>query len=360
MAASGATKESLLPPLWVLTLVTVAVAVWLVIKLKEIVVLLVVGYSIAYVIDPWLSWLEKRGVSRSGGVFLTVLLAVLLVLLLALTALPTIFREYSELSTNLPGYLEQAREKFVPLIRDIKEVVPDAVKSRIKPESVVDFLPAVGGGALKKLTGAVSAALFKGYSFALFLINLALLPFIVFYLAVDWKRFHEAALSFFPIVKRSKVRQIFLEIDSYVSSFVRGQLLVGLVLFLLYAAGLGLVGVELWFLLAFISGFGNLIPYLGFLCGIILSSIMALVTFGDWWHLLLVWGVYAIVQALEGTLITPRILGNKVGLSPLVIILAIVAGGVLFGLLGIFLAVPVAAALRVLILHAHDWVLSNS
>ena len=115
------------------------------------------------------------------------------------------------------------------------------------------------------------------------------------------------------------------------------------------------MGVDLWLLLAAISGFGNIIPYLGFIIGILLSSLMALVTFGDFTHVLWVWGVYAIVQALEGTVITPRVLGESLGLSPLVIILALFAGGQLFGLLGIFLAVPTAAALRVVVRHSYMW-----
>jgi predicted PurR-regulated permease PerM len=118
--------------------------------------------------------------------------------------------------------------------------------------------------------------------------------------------------------------------------------------------------VELWFLLALIAGFGNLIPYLGFLTGIVLSSIMALVTFGDTEHLVQVLILFGIVQALEGTLITPRIVGNKVGLSPLAVILAIFAGGKLFGLLGVFLAVPVAAALRVIWRYLHRWLISRA
>jgi predicted PurR-regulated permease PerM len=155
------------------------------------------------------------------------------------------------------------------------------------------------------------------------------------------------------------VELIFREIDGYVSSFVRGQFLVCTVLFALYALGLWIVGVDLWLLLAVITGFGNLVPYVGFLSGIVISSLMALVTFGDMLHVVYVWLVFAIVQALEGTIVTPRILGGSVGLSPLVIILALFAGGQLAGLLGIFLAVPAAAAFRVLVRHGYQSVMER-
>jgi predicted PurR-regulated permease PerM len=156
------------------------------------------------------------------------------------------------------------------------------------------------------------------------------------------------------------VGEIFKEIDGYVSSFVRGQIIVCAVLFVLYTIGLGILGVDLWLLLAAISGFGNIIPYAGFLVGIVLSSLLTLVTFGDLVHLLWLWGIYAVVQFLEGTFITPRILGESVGLSPLMVILALFAGGQLFGLLGIFLAVPAAAVLKVLGKHSYGWVMHRN
>jgi predicted PurR-regulated permease PerM len=190
-------------------------------------------------------------------------------------------------------------------------------------------------------------------------VNIALLPFIVYYLAIDLPRIHQFFGGLVPLTKRTKVQAIFREIDVYVSAFVRGQAIVCCVLFVLYALGLWIVGVDLWLLLAAISGFGNIIPFVGFLCGIVLSSLMALVTFGDFIHLVWVWAVYAIVQALEGTFISPRILGDSVGLSPLIIILSLFAGGQLCGLLGIFLAVPVAAALRVLMRSSYQWVITR-
>ncbi|MBN8550702.1 MAG: AI-2E family transporter, partial [Deltaproteobacteria bacterium] len=171
--------------------------------------------------------------------------------------------------------------------------------------------------------------------------------------------FHAWVLSLFPSSRRRRVAEVAREIDGHISAFVRGQLTVGTILFVLYLIGLGIVGVELWFLLAVIAGFGAIIPYMGFLAGIVLSSIMALATFGDVSHLIQVWGVFFVVQFLEGTFITPKVVGDKVGLSPLVVILAIVAGGQLFGLLGVFLAVPGAAVARVLLRHLHLWLVSQ-
>jgi predicted PurR-regulated permease PerM len=139
-------------------------------------------------------------------------------------------------------------------------------------------------------------------------------------------------------VIKNRITAIGGEINGYVSAFVRGQITIGVILTALYAVGLGaFVGVELWFLIAVIAGMGSLIPYFGLITGVLLGSIMALVTFGDLQHLIYTWLVFIVVQFVTDTFITPKVVGAGVGLSPLVVILALLAGGQLFGLLGLFL-----------------------
>lgn len=346
--------ESLMPPLWILTLLGCAVSLWILYQLKEIMVLLVVGYSIAYVIDPALDYLERKKISRTWGVGIIFAGFALVIAVLALTAVPTIARQYTTLSTNLPDYITTGKEKLLPLLERAKSYFPG------EGGTPLDHLPPITGETLNKIFGGVLTALLGGYSITLTLLNLLLLPFIAFYIAVDFSPLHAEALLLFPASYRKKVRDLCQEMNHYVSAFVRGQITVCSILFLLYAAGLSLLGVQLWFLLAVIAGFGNMIPYLGFLSGIILSSIMALATFGDLSHMVKVWILFAIVQALEGFLITPQVIGEKVGISPLGIILAIFTGGQLFGLLGIFLAVPGAAIVKVIANHFHAWVLQRA
>ena len=347
--------ESIIPPRWLITLVALALGAWLVYQLKEIVVLLVVGYCIAYVIDPLLQMLEKWKISRRVGVFVIVGGAVVVVGLLCLTALPTIEREYDKLSSNLPQYIDEARAKANPILSRVRDYLPKALGN-----GEIPHIPSVSGDAVKGIIATLINALLSGYNIVLILVNVALLPFIVFYVAVDFRRLHVGFLLLFPASRRSSLLRLGKEIDSYIAAFVRGQLLVGGILSSLYFVGLNIIGVELSIVLALLSGFGNLIPYFGFLSGIILSSIMALVTFGDMSHLAQVLILYTVVQILEGTLITPKIVGDKVGLSPLVVILSIVIAGKLFGLLGIFLAIPSAAVLRVLAREAHRWLINRA
>jgi predicted PurR-regulated permease PerM len=290
-------------------------------------------------------------------------LVVFALAIFGMTAVPAIVDEFRRLITNLQHYVETSRQKLGPVVDRLLDATPFAGLLHQDIDhlfaSAPDLVASINGESVKRVLNAVGGTLLQGYSKALTLVNIALLPFIVYYLAVDLPRLHAFFLGIFPLTKRAKVESIVSEIDTYVSAFVRGQAIVCCVLFVLYSFGLWLVGVDLWLLLAAISGFGNIIPYVGFLTGIVLSSVMALVTFGDVSHMLYVWGVYAAVQALEGTFITPKILGDSVGLSPLVIILALFVGGQLFGLLGIFLAVPAAAALRVLARSSYEWVMDR-
>ncbi|MCB0333530.1 MAG: AI-2E family transporter [Bdellovibrionales bacterium] len=353
-------RDSLFPPLWVLFALFLCGIGWLAYELKEIVFLLIVGYCVAYILDPVLDHLEQKNISRSVGVFLILLVLTLAVVLLALTAIPTIVREFGELSKNFPTYFETVKEKLHPLMGVLSPYLPTDFSLEHGLSYLTEHAPAVSGDTIQGIVSGIASTLLRGYSLTLTIVNLFLLPFLVYYIAVDFDRINSYVLEWFPILQRQKVAKLFAEIDMYVSAYVRGQLTVGFVLFLLYATGLGIIGVELWFLIAVVSGFGNLIPYLGSIVGILLSTVMTLVTFGTFTHVLIVWGLYAVVQFLEGTFITPWIVGDKVGLSPLSVLLALLAGGTLFGLIGIFLAVPGVAIARVLIRVFHGWLLTRS
>lgn len=344
-------EESILPPKWVMFSLVASLFVWLVWELKEIASLLVVAYCISYLIDPLVSRLQRYRINRSFGIVLTFILLFIVGFFLVGSAIPTLVRDYEKFSERLPQYATQINEAVQPVI----EKVETLLKMHAENGNGVPSINEMSFSWAKNVLVGMKNALLKGYSLTLTILNLILLPFFVFYVAADFKRLHHSFLAFFPSRNRSKVKEIGLKIDHYVSSFVRGQLTVGVILSALYALGLAIVGLDLWFLLAVISGFGNIIPYFGFIVGITLSSVIAIFSGEGFAGVAQVWLVFIIVQALEGTLITPRIIGDKVGLSPLVIILAIVAGGQIFGFLGIILAVPLAAALRVVIAEGREW-----
>jgi predicted PurR-regulated permease PerM len=352
-------SDRFLPPLWILTLLAAALFLWLTYQLKELVVLLVAGYAIAYLIDPILDFMERRKISRTIGLFVFLGIILIAALLAITTVFPILLDEFRKLSNNFPTYIALAKERIFLLIESLKMHMPKEMQAKFDTLTPESILPSITGDTLNNLTGGVLSALLKGYSVTLTIINLLLLPFIVFYLSVDFDKNHKIIMTLIPKQYRQTGAEIAEEIDTYVSAFVHGQFIVGTILFTLYTLGLGLIGVELWFLLAVISGFGNFVPYLGFCVGIVLSSIMALVTFQDMNHLYWVWGLYAVIQTLSDTFIAPKVIGQKVGLSPLGIILAIFAASKIFGILGLMLAVPIAAVVKVLFRRLHRWVVKK-
>jgi predicted PurR-regulated permease PerM len=220
--------------------------------------------------------------------------------------------------------------------------------------------PELGTQWVGTLFGPAEAALMSGYSLTLTLANLLILPFVVFYLVVDWEAIHRHLLTLIPPIHRTTVKGLVLQIDQQISNFVRGQLFIGSILTLLYAVGLGGRGIELWFIIAILSGFGNLVPYLGFCVGIVLASIMSLFTYGTLSSLYWVWGIFLFVQFVNDWVLTPKVLGERVGLSPLVVLLAIFASGKLLGFLGVVLAIPICAVIRVLGNFLFDWVVAST
>lgn len=350
-------NDRFLPPAWVMVLLGACGVVWLLSELREMLVLMIISYALAYVIDPLVTRLEKEGVSRSVGVIGILTVFALLVVVLFFTAVPTIGSEITTLSNNLPTYMETLRTRWQPQLAAVADYLPADLRTVVMGESIEPALNYLNGGVLQKIAAALGAALLQGYSLTLTALNLVLLPFLVYYLSVDFHTLHRSALELFPILQRRQVADIVEEMDRYVSAFVRGQIMVCAILFVLYAIGLKIIGVQLWFLLSIIAGFGNMIPYIGTLMGIVLSSLMALLTFGELGPVVKVLIVFGVVQFAEGMFITPRVMGKNVGMSPLTVILAIFIGGKLFGLLGIFLAIPGAAVLKVLARHLHSKVI---
>ncbi len=344
-------SNSLLPPKWLIFAISIVISIFLLVKLKEMFILIILGLAISYIIEPILLYLESKKVRRIVGICLIGFVFALIIFLITVTVAPVLLREFQELLTNLPRYIVQVKSKVLPFIEKFETRFPSLSLSHLFVSSGAGIETEI----LQRISNYGGQALLKGYSITLAVLNLVLLPFIIFYISMDFPKVREFILNFFPPKVRTKVNVMLSEIDDSLSGFVRGQLIVCISLFILYAVGLASLRIELWGVLALISGFGHIVPYLGLLLGIVLSSIMALVTHETFTSVLLVWALYVLIQFIEGTFITPKVLGEKVGLSPLVVILAILAGGSLFGLLGIFLAIPGVAIGRVLFTNYYNW-----
>lgn len=309
-----------------------------------------VALGLAYLLNPLLDFLERRRVGRITGVWL-ILLAVFVAAATALAFLmPAVQEEVGVLVANAPLYAEKMRELVFSILERFGIALPQT------GAGFADFVVERIRGVSPDVIPTVAAAVFRGaggaFSLVMGFLNLLIIPVMTFYLLKDFPALKDGIYSLIPRHRLAGVSGLFSEIDDILSSFVRGQLLVCLILGILYSAGLLLVGVDLAILIGLVSGLISFIPYLGLMVGMVVSVVMAAVKFGDVLHPAMAMLVFVVVQTLEGTVISPKIVGEKVGLHPVTIILAVMVGGALMGFVGILIAVPAAAAGNVLLRHA--------
>jgi predicted PurR-regulated permease PerM len=186
-------------------------------------------------------------------------------------------------------------------------------------------------------------------SFLSIILQIVLIPIIAYYLMVSFNNIIDGAVDLIPPYTRNPIVKKFREIDSLIAAFVRGQLTIAFIMAVLYSIGFIIIGIDLSIVIGVVSGLLFVVPYLGTLVAIVGGSIMAFVKFGDFLHVLYVLGWIGIVQVFESYFLTPRIVGQAVGLNPVVYILVLIAGANLFGFVGLLVAIPLAAVARVLL-----------
>ena len=184
--------------------------------------------------------------------------------------------------------------------------------------------------------------------------NLILIPVVTFYLLRDWDLLVKGVHDLLPRNMQAEISRTAIEVDDVLGAFFRGQLMVMLALGVIYSVGLSLVGVELAVLIGMGAGLLSVVPYLGSIVGVLVAAGAAIFQFQDWFHLLMVLLVFGVGQSAESMYLTPKLVGDRIGLHPVTVIFAVLAGGQLFGFLGVLLAMPVAAVLNVLVRHMHN------
>jgi predicted PurR-regulated permease PerM len=308
----------------------------------------VLSAGLAYLADPLVDRLQRR-MSRTLAVTLVfvTLSAVFLPLLMLL--LPLLIDQVREFITHVPDYLAWIQQTGLPAIGVHLPPEMQLDAENIK-RVVAENLPEAGGLA-RDLFGTLSRS---GGAFLLFMANLLLIPVVTFYLLRDWDTLIAWVDGALPPRYRDTVRVLAQESDFVLSGFLRGQLLVMLSLGAIYSLGLWIVGVKLALLIGIGAGLVSFVPYLGFIAGLLAASIAVLAQMNGLTPLLGVLAVFMIGQAVESMLLTPWLVGDRIGLHPVAVIFAVMAGGQLFGFLGMLLALPVAAVANVLIRHAHE------
>jgi len=315
-----------------------------------------IAFALAYLLDPVTDRLESLKISRTFAVLVLMAGVFSLVTGIGLLIFPLLKLQAEHLVSNLPNYIVIMQEWIYPLLGVVGE--PEKIQGILNRELLkVGELPLKVISSVTSILWGSVAGLF---SFILLLANLVIIPVVMFYLLRDYDLINKKMLSFVPARSREQVLSLIKEIDGVLAGFVRGQLMVGLIMAGLYSIGLFFCGTPMSLFIGLLAGLASLVPYLGLVFGFVPAAILTFMQTQDWVLVFGVAGVFAVVQGLEGMIITPRIVGEKIGLHPVAIILAVLLGAEFFGLVGVIVSVPVAAALNVLFTHGLNEYKSSS
>ncbi|WP_449280188.1 AI-2E family transporter [Luteimonas changyuni] len=333
---------------WALLLCAIG---WLVWRLGPVLTPFVFAALLAWMGDPLVDRLEESGRSRNVAVVMVFTVMVLFLVLALVILVPMIARQISILGEALPDYRDWLLQTALPWLEARTGVDIDAW---MDPARILDFFrehSERAGGIAATALGVVSRS---GMAMVTWAVNIVLIPVITFFFLRDWDLMVERVASVIPRDHVDTASRLARESSDVLGGFLRGQFLVMVILGVMYGLGLWLVGLELGLLIGLIAGLFTFIPYIGPATGIVLGIIAALIEYGDWQHLLGVSVVFGLGQLIESYWLTPKLVGDRIGLHPVAVIFAVMAGGVLFGFVGMLIALPGAAVVNVMLRFAHE------
>jgi len=324
--------------------------VLLFILLKPILTPFVIGALLAYLGDPLADKLEAWGLGRTSAVSVVFFCLTLLLVIVLLLTVPLAGRQLDMLVDKIPVWMEGVQETAIPWLQQ-RLGLPDGSLPSDKIKTVLSENWGAAGGLLGQLSSKLAGS---GLAVIMALTNLVLIPVVSFYLLRDWDVLILKARNLLPRRVEPIVVRLLTECDEIIGAFIRGQLLVMLALGTIYSLGLWMLGLDLALILGLIAGLASIVPYMGFIVGIMAAGVAAWFQFYELAPLLGVGVVFAVGQMLEGMVLTPLLVGDRIGLHPVAVIFVIMAGGQLAGFLGVLIALPVAAVIMVLLRYIHD------
>jgi predicted PurR-regulated permease PerM len=333
--------------------VVFAVLVWLTGSLVSV---LVASAVIAYLADPVVSRLQARGFSREGAIA-AIGAGTFVALLLALgVVVPSLASKVAQVGGQVTPYLSGMEGRIEPLLQEVETrfgvVVPTDLRALAR--EIPGYLQKLSPDARKSLQEWATGVANGGMDVLLSALTVTLLPVFTFYLLRDWPLLVGWVDELVPPRHRPVVRSLATEIDGRIGSFVKGQLTVAALLAVFYTIGLLVAGLDLAVTLGVLAGALFLLPYVGPLIAGTLAVGLALFQFGFDWHVLVVVGTFLLAQFLENTFLTPMLVGDRVGLHPMVVMIALIVAGNLLGIWGLVVALPVTAAIAVVGSHILD------
>jgi predicted PurR-regulated permease PerM len=333
---------------WLALFVLVCGAIWL---LSPILTPFVLSALLAWLGNPLVQRLERAGRSRNTAVLIVFALMTIVVVVAVLLLIPLLETQITQLYLWLPKLAQWVTTVVVPWLETRFNI---SLKEYVDPMALVNLVKGhwqQAGGVASKVLGGISKS---GLAILGWIATISLIPVVTYYFLRDWQTMLSRVQELLPRPLEPTVMKLARESDDMLGGFLRGQISVMFSLGAIYACGLWLVGVEFGFLIGFVAGLVSFVPYLGAVVGISAALIAALVQGMDPVHLVLVLAVFGVGQTLESFLLTPWLVGDRIGLHPVAVIFSIMAGGQLFGFLGVLLALPVTAVIMVLVRYAHQ------
>lgn len=329
---------------WLGALAGLLLVIWL---FKGILMPFVLGIAIAYLLNPLVEYLGRAGVPRVPATLLILAAFVCVFLAILLTALPVLYREIMDLAERAP--------EIGRILWSWAEPHVIWAQSKLGHGDIEDLRTLVQNNisnAFQIGTNVVSRIASGGLILANFLTLLVLTPIVAYFMMKEYPRMVQWMDDLMPRHSAETIRDLLRQINTKVAGFVRGQLMVVSVLALFYALALSIAGLNFGFLIGITAGLLSIIPMVGSTLGLVISVAVAWFQTGEWTFVAIVAGIFLFGQIVEGNVLAPKLLGESVGLHPLWVIFALMAGGSLFGVLGMFLAVPIAAAIGVILSFA--------
>ncbi|MEJ2359839.1 MAG: AI-2E family transporter [Gammaproteobacteria bacterium] len=330
---------------WLLLASIVGVLLYL---LAPVLTPFMIAAILAYVGDPLVDRLETYKLPRTLAVIVVFIVLTLVGVLVLLFLLPLLQDQLVILGNKIPGYFDVVQREVVPWLNSHFGLGLQLDSETLKSSLQSHWKEA--GSLARTLAGYITHS---GALLAAWLANVVLIPVVTFYLLRDWDILVARVREMLPRKSEPVVSQLARSTNEVLGAFLRGQLLVMLALATIYSVGLWIAGLDLAFLIGLLAGLVSFVPYLGFIVGIVAAGLAAVLQFHDALHLLYVAIVFAIGQAMEGMVLTPLLVGDRIGLHPVAVIFAVLAGGQLFGFLGVLLALPAAAVIAVVLRYLH-------
>ncbi len=320
-----------------------ALFIWGFYELRDVLLPFVAGIAIAYFLDPLTTKLQQKLHSRMAALLIVFSVLIIMFLLCVLIVVPIVEKQLMTFISNLPMYAALLWDKIEPFLFEMKRLFPTQM------DNLRDSIAEHMSGGLKIVLGTVQRILSGSVAILNLLSLLLVTPIVAFYLLRDWEKFCAVIKKLLPREEAKTIRSLLRQMNDIISGFIRGQATVCLFLGIFYAVGLSLAGLDLGLLLGLGIGMLSFIPYVGSTLGFIMSVSLAVVQFNDWKRVAVVVVIFFLGQMLEGNVLTPKLVGEKVGLHPVWVMFALLAGAALFGFLGVLIAVPVAAIIGVLV-----------